>query len=70
MSYKKMKCVSFDMAERSDRALYDMVSRNREDFSDLVKKLLFSWAYGYQKPEKEEPRDQGEDIRNSGVPFG
>ncbi|PTX64946.1 hypothetical protein C8P63_101168 [Melghirimyces profundicolus] len=70
MGLKKIRGVTFDMADPDDRTLLERVDREADDFSQLVKKLLSRWAFPDTRAKKENPDDQREAIRNSGLPFG
>ncbi|GGE15037.1 hypothetical protein GCM10011571_15710 [Marinithermofilum abyssi] len=68
MSYKKLKGVSFDMADPTERELCELVERTTRDFSGFVKQLLLAWQSAQQPSQSLDNHE--ESIRNSGLPFG
>lgn len=76
-SSKKMLGVTFNIADPLEKDLYMYIHQKTDNFSQLVKHLLFAWRYGYQQAEGNqvpsksiEPATQIKEIRNSGLPFG
>lgn len=66
----RVKEISFDLSNPTDRKLLAVVEENTDDFGDLVIRLLYNWAFGNPKSMDENRQDPQEDIRNSGLPFG
>lgn len=75
-SSKKMLGVTFDVADPLEKELYIYVHQKTDNFSQLVKHLLFAWRHGYQlgsggnKMKVSEPVVKKNEIRDSGLPFG
>lgn len=74
-SSKKMLGVTFDVADPLEKELYMYVHQKTDNFSQLVKHLLFAWRYGYQqaggnKTNTPDPVIKKNEIQNSGLPFG
>lgn len=71
---KKMLGVTFNMSDPLEREIYHFVENRTDNFSNLVKHLLFSWRYGYMEADTESKQPQTTketyEIRNSGIPFG
>ncbi|MDA8354360.1 MAG: hypothetical protein M0Z65_14510 [Firmicutes bacterium] len=70
MGFKKIRGVTFDMADPQDRMLLEQVERETRDFSQLVKNLLARWLDPAMQSKEEGADDRQEAIRNSGLPFG
>lgn len=75
-SSQKMLGVTFDVTDPIEKELYTYVHQKTNNFSQLVKHLLFAWRYGYQqgsdvhKTKAPDPIVKKNEIRNSGLPFG
>ncbi|MBD1371209.1 hypothetical protein IC620_02400 [Hazenella sp. IB182357] len=73
-SAKKMLGVTFHMSDPLDRELYHYVEEKSDNFSDLVKHLIFAWRHGYQISTESNggpsELEQKKEIKNSGLPFG
>lgn len=68
---KKMLGVTFNMSDPLEQEIYHFVENRTDNFSALVKHLLFAWRYGYMEPASKKPQSSREtyEIQNSGIPF-
>lgn len=74
ISSKKMLGVTFNMSDPLEREIVHFTEENTDNFSNLVKHLLFAWRYGYMEVDiqckQAQTTKETYEIRNSGIPFG